>query len=100
MQSRRLENTAKRSSSGSADGAMHRHEDDPFAALSVIERLEVGPVHMERNRVVTPYKVTANGKDEATELAYRYQEDVFDSDDPSSHHDHCAGRVELRPVLQ
>ncbi len=84
MQGRRLKNRANGSSAGSADGAMHQHGNDPFAALNVIERLEVGPVRIERNRIVTPYKVSVNGKEDATELAYRYEEDVFDSADPLS----------------
>ncbi|KPK68126.1 MAG: creatininase, partial [Acidithiobacillales bacterium SM23_46] len=68
----------------SANGATHRHDDDPFAALNILERLEVGPVRIEANRITTPYKVLADGKEDATELAYRYEEDVFDSADPLS----------------
>ncbi len=59
---------------------------DPLAVLDVIDRLVVGPVRVERNRVLTPYAVTIDGKEESTELAYRYEEDVFDPEDPASIH--------------
>jgi creatinine amidohydrolase/Fe(II)-dependent formamide hydrolase-like protein/7-cyano-7-deazaguanine synthase in queuosine biosynthesis len=48
----------------------------------VIDRLEVGPTRLERNRIFTPYRiVTPRGKAE-TELAYTYEEYVFDPADP------------------
>ncbi|MGD2110199.1 MAG: creatininase family protein [Phycisphaerae bacterium] len=84
MQGRRLTNGADGSTTGKADRAAHRHDADPFAALNVIERLEVGPVRIECKRIVTPYKVSVDGKEDATELAYRYEEDVFDPQDPLS----------------
>ena len=84
MQGRRLENRANGSAERSANDATPRHDDDPFAALNIIQRLEVGPVQIEANRITTPYKVMADGKEDATELAYRYEEDVFDVADPVS----------------
>jgi creatinine amidohydrolase/Fe(II)-dependent formamide hydrolase-like protein len=57
---------------------------DSMDALLAFDRLVVGPVRVERRRVVTPYRVV-RGKDEiATELVYRWQEDVFDPSDPGA----------------
>ena len=53
-------------------------------SLLVIDRLEVGPVRIERNRVVTPYTVHRGRKRESLELIYRYGEAVFDPNDPSA----------------
>ncbi len=60
---------------------------DPARAwdcLHVLERLEVGPVRCEPRRLVVPYAVTRQGKTAATELVYRYEEDVFDAADPGA----------------
>lgn len=59
-------------------------ERNPFDLLGVIRRLEVGPVHVEGRRLVSPYSVTRNGRTEASELVYRYEEDVFSPGDPAS----------------
>ena len=48
--------------------------------LQVIDRLEVGPVRLEPNRMVAPYTVRQGGREETTELIYRYEEEVFDPD--------------------
>jgi len=57
---------------------------DSMDALLAFDRLVVGPVRVERRRVVTPYRVV-RGKDEnTTELVYRWQEDVFDPSDPDA----------------
>jgi creatinine amidohydrolase/Fe(II)-dependent formamide hydrolase-like protein len=53
-------------------------------ALQVIDRLDVGPPRVERRRVVTPYRVEAGDRVDTTELVYRWEEDVFQPDDPSS----------------
>ncbi len=46
--------------------------------LEVIDRLEVGPPRVERRRLTVPYRV-ARGRSEATaDLAYRWEEDVFE----------------------
>jgi hypothetical protein len=58
--------------------------DDPFSELSVIYRLEVGPVKLEPNRLIAPYKVIQNEREEATELIYSYEESVFDPDESES----------------
>ncbi|MCG6923799.1 MAG: creatininase family protein [Acidobacteria bacterium] len=56
---------------------------DPLAPLGVIRRLEVGPVSLEKRRLVTPYRVTTARGVAETELAYSYEEDVFDPSSPS-----------------
>jgi len=52
-------------------------------SLKVIDRLEVGPVIVEPRRLVAPYRVLAGDTDTATRLIYRYEEAVFDPDDPA-----------------
>jgi len=53
-------------------------------SLKVIDRLEVGPVTVEPRRLVAPYRVVTGATESSTELIYRYEETVFDPDDPSS----------------
>jgi creatinine amidohydrolase/Fe(II)-dependent formamide hydrolase-like protein len=53
-------------------------------SLMVIDRLEVGPVRVEKRRLVAPYKIIAGDEESATELIYSYDEDVFTPDDPGS----------------
>lgn len=52
--------------------------------LAVIDRLEVGPPRLSRNKVVTPYRVITGDKVETTELTYRFEEDVFVPGEPAS----------------
>jgi creatinine amidohydrolase/Fe(II)-dependent formamide hydrolase-like protein len=60
--------------------------EDPFEPLVVIDRLEVGPVRVEPQRLVAPYRVVKGNLEEATELIYRYEEPVFDPQEPDSRH--------------
>jgi mycofactocin system creatininase family protein len=53
-------------------------------SLRVIDRLEVGPVRLERKRVVAPYTVHRGRTRDSMELIYRYEEAVFDPDDPAA----------------
>lgn len=57
-----------------------RPEADPLAALVVFDRLEVGPVRLERKRLVAPYRLVVGTRSEQTELIYTYEEAVFDPD--------------------
>jgi len=52
--------------------------------LLVIDRLEIGPPKIERRRLTVPYRVIRNGTEVSTELGYRWEQDVFDPDDPAS----------------
>jgi len=52
--------------------------------LCVIDRLEIGPVRINKKRLVCPYTVVRDGNEDATFLIYSYQEDVFAPEDASS----------------
>jgi hypothetical protein len=54
-----------------------------LSILEVIDRLEVGEPRVEPNRVVTPYTVVQGKRRDSTELCYRFEEEVFDPQDPS-----------------
>jgi hypothetical protein len=58
--------------------------DDPLAILEVFDRLEVGPVKLEPKRLVAPYRLVWNGKEEETNLIYSYEEKVFDPSESES----------------
>lgn len=53
-----------------------------LAPLHVIDTLEVGPVHVEKRRITSTYKVVRNGQTDKTELIFAYDEDVFEPDSP------------------
>jgi hypothetical protein len=44
--------------------------DDPLSTLNVFDRLEVGPVKLERRRLVAPYRLFHGDQAEQTELIY------------------------------
>ena len=51
-----------------------------LSRLVVIDRLEVGPVKVEGDRIAAPYRVG----DDRFELAYKYEEPVLDPQDPEA----------------
>jgi creatinine amidohydrolase/Fe(II)-dependent formamide hydrolase-like protein len=51
--------------------------------LIVFDRLEIGPVKLERNRLTAPYTIHNGDKQTTSDLIYKYEQDVFDPDDPS-----------------
>ena len=53
-------------------------------SLLVLDRLEVGPVRIEPKRLVAPYTVHVGQARETTELIFRYEEKVFDPEDPDA----------------
>ncbi len=59
-------------------------EKDPLDVLGVIRRLEVGPVQLEPRRILAPYRVTQHDTVDTLNLIYRFEEDVFDPDEPES----------------
>lgn len=61
----------------------------PLSSLLVIDRLEVGPVIVERNRLTAPYTVFKGDATASTDFAYRFEENVFDPDDPASRNLAC-----------
>lgn len=64
--------------------ARQKVSTDPLAILETIERLEVGPAEVSPHQVTTPYRVQRDGQSHETRLVYRYEEPVFDLDDPVS----------------
>lgn len=52
--------------------------------LLVLDRLEVGPVRLEPSRFTAPYAVFAGGQRDVFELIFKYDEPVFDPEDPGS----------------
>jgi len=72
-------------------------ENDPLQVLGVIQRLEVGPVRLEKRRLTANYRVTQNGRTDSAELIYKFEEDVFDPDEPASHN--LAGMLSVQVAL-
>ncbi len=66
-------------------------------SLIVWDRLEVGPPKIEQYRITARYTVSTGGKEESTELVYKYEEDVFDPLDPGSKN--LATMMTLQPAL-
>ena len=71
--------------------------DDPLGVLSVWDRLEVGPVRLERKRLIAPYRLFYDGKTEETELIYSYEEGVFDPSESESRN--LADMIAAQPAL-
>jgi creatinine amidohydrolase/Fe(II)-dependent formamide hydrolase-like protein/7-cyano-7-deazaguanine synthase in queuosine biosynthesis len=59
-------------------------KDDTLSVLQVFDRLEVGPVKLERRRLIAPYRIFRKGKQDVHDLIYSYEEDVFDPSDEAS----------------
>jgi len=57
---------------------------DLFSVLTVFDRLEVGPVKLEPQRLTAPYRLYLDGQAHRTELIYRYEETVFTPSEPES----------------
>ena len=53
----------------------------PLDALRVIDRLQVGPVTLEPDRLVAPYSVTRGDRTDRIELVYKYEEPVFSAEE-------------------
>jgi hypothetical protein len=64
--------------------ALASSEEDPLRKLKVIQRLEVGPVEVRPNRLLSPYSVRTPEGNATFNLIYRFEEDVFDPKDHSS----------------
>jgi creatinine amidohydrolase/Fe(II)-dependent formamide hydrolase-like protein/7-cyano-7-deazaguanine synthase in queuosine biosynthesis len=63
-----------------ADESAH----DPLALLEVIDVLEVGPARIDRDRLTVPYVVHTDGHEDKCYLSYRWEEPVFDPNEPAS----------------
>ncbi len=77
---------------------------DGLEALRAFDRLEIGPVVVEKRRVTTRYRVHVGGEPQSIDLIYRFDEDVFDPNDPASLEPGLdagrSGRDQLRPFLR
>ena len=62
----------------------HEADGDALSPLKVFDRLEIGPVKLEPKRLITPYHLFWNGKEDRTELIYSYEEAVFEPNEPES----------------
>jgi creatinine amidohydrolase/Fe(II)-dependent formamide hydrolase-like protein len=56
---------------------MKKDDTDILQQLKVIDLFEIGPVRLEKRRLVCPYKIVRKNKTDIYSLIYRYQEDVF-----------------------
>jgi creatinine amidohydrolase/Fe(II)-dependent formamide hydrolase-like protein len=65
--------------------------------MQVFDRLEIGPVKLEHRRLMAPYRLFWDGKEDRTELIYSYEETVFDPLEPESRNlaDMIAAQVAL-----
>ncbi len=70
---------------------------DSLAPLLVWDRLEVGPVKLEKRRATAAYTVVRGEQRESTELAYTWDEDVFDPADPA--HQNLAAMITAQVAL-
>jgi len=52
--------------------------------LLVVDKLEVGPIQLEPNRLVAPYTIFQKGKKDSIDLIYKYEDDVFNPKDEAS----------------
>ena len=69
----------------SVNGTVRSKSDgNPLGVLQVFDRLEVGPVRLEKRRVTAPYRLVWEGKEEAIDLIYRFEEDMFNPSDAAS----------------
>lgn len=59
-------------------------KDNPLSLLKAFDRLEVGPVKLQKRRLACPYRVVRGRQEEVYEFQYSYDEDVFDPSDPGA----------------
>lgn len=57
---------------------------DSLVDLEVFDRLTVGPIKIEPKRLIAPYRLVWDGREESIDLIYRYEERVFKPDEPES----------------
>ncbi len=55
-----------------------RPKQNPLHILNVIPKMEIGPVRVERHRLLAPYTVVKKNERSSFELIYNYGENVFD----------------------
>jgi len=77
--------------------AAEKNQSDPLDALVAIDRLEVGPVRLEPQRVVAPYHVIQGDQTSTFEFIYRFEEPVFDPAEADSQN--LAAMMAAQPAL-
>lgn len=55
-----------------------------LSSLVVLDNLTVGPIRVEKKRLVAPYTVKARDKEDRIDLIFHYDEDVFDPSEAAS----------------
>ena len=60
------------------------HQNDPLARLVVFDRLEVGPVTLEPQRLTAPYRLYTGEASSSFDFVYRFEENVFDPNEADS----------------
>lgn len=63
---------------------MNPSKFNPLSILQVFDRLEVGPVRIEKRRITARYRLFYDGTEESVDLIYSYEEDVFDPNEAAS----------------
>jgi creatinine amidohydrolase/Fe(II)-dependent formamide hydrolase-like protein len=58
--------------------------EDPLAGLEAFDHLIVGPIKIEPKRLIAPYRLAWDGREESIDLIYSYEERVFKPDEPES----------------
>jgi 7-cyano-7-deazaguanine synthase in queuosine biosynthesis len=66
------------------DDVPHPPGADPLDPLVVFDRLVVGPVLLERERLVAPYRIESREGSDATDFVLRFGEPVFEPGEPAS----------------
>ena len=72
-------------------------KNDPLAILQVFDRLEVGPVKLEKNKLTAPYTLYWDDQQDSRDLVYSYEEEVFLPDDSS--HKNLADMIAAQVAL-
>ncbi|MGA1871291.1 MAG: creatininase family protein [bacterium] len=62
---------------------MDNHPGNELSFLKKLDTLEIGPVRIEKRRLIAPYQVIQDNRKDTFNLEYCYEEDVFVPDDPS-----------------
>lgn len=57
--------------------------DNSLKDLVVFERLEVGPVKIEKKKISAPYTIFKKDESDSIDLIYSYEENIFDPSDDS-----------------
>ncbi len=70
---------------------------DPLTILEVIDELVVGPVELKPNKLTMPYTVVKGTEKFTHNLEYKYEEDVFDTED--SGHQNLASLIGAQVAL-